>query len=147
MAKPSPSSGTQEETAGPALVGPGLGVSLASDPPTNMPPGQPEPQALPTQLPPAAAVPQGGLPAGLPAEIAPVASSLPSTDAVSEGLLNEGSGKPGGQHLEGAQTPQITIEKTAPQAMQVGMIRVIPKIVWSTLISRPLASSAFNGAV
>ncbi len=110
----------QEENAGPALVGPSLGVSLASDPPANMPPSQPEPQAIPTQLAPAAGFPQGGVPAGLPAEIAPAARSLPSTNPVNEGLMSEGSGKPGGQHLEGAQTPQITIEKTAPAAMQVG---------------------------
>lgn len=110
----------QEESAGPAMVGPRLGVSLASDPPGNLAPSQPEPQAIPSQLPPAVGIPQGGSPVELPTEGAPAARSMPSTSAVGEGLMGEGSGKPGGQHLEGAQTPQITIEKTAPTAMQVG---------------------------
>jgi len=32
----------------------------------------------------------------------------------------EGTGQPGGPHLEGVQTPQLTIEKTAPKEIQVG---------------------------
>ncbi len=35
-------------------------------------------------------------------------------------LLGEGTGQPGAKHLEGAQTPQVTIEKIAPADMQVG---------------------------
>lgn len=37
-----------------------------------------------------------------------------------DALLGEGVGQPGGKHLEGIQTPQVTIEKVAPSAMQVG---------------------------
>jgi len=33
---------------------------------------------------------------------------------------DEGAGKPGGKHLEGAQTPTLTLEKIAPKEIQVG---------------------------
>ena len=33
---------------------------------------------------------------------------------------DEGSGKPGGKHLEGPQTPTLTLEKIAPKEIQVG---------------------------
>ena len=32
----------------------------------------------------------------------------------------EGTGQPGGRHLEGPQSPQLTIEKVAPREVQVG---------------------------
>jgi uncharacterized repeat protein (TIGR01451 family) len=37
-----------------------------------------------------------------------------------QGTGNEGTGQPGARQLEGAQTPQLTIEKSAPKEIQVG---------------------------
>ncbi len=53
---------------------------------------------------------------------------IPNTDppetaseaVLGEAVLGEGAGQPGAKHLEGAQTPQVTIEKIAPAGMQVG---------------------------
>ena len=53
-----------------------------------------------------------------PMAAAPAASG-PGGFGYSEGS-HEGSGKPGGPQLEGPQTPQLTIQKTAPSEVQVG---------------------------
>ncbi len=59
------------------------------------------------------------LPVGPRANAGASGRPMPS-DAGGEVLLGEGTGQPGGKHLEGAQSPQISIEKVAPTAMQVG---------------------------
>ena len=53
-----------------------------------------------------------------PTAAGPTASG-PGGFGYSEGS-HEGSGKPGGSQLEGPQTPQLTIQKTAPSEVQVG---------------------------
>jgi uncharacterized repeat protein (TIGR01451 family) len=48
-------------------------------------------------------------------------SLLAREDAASDELtLGEGTGRPGGKHLEGPQTPQVTVQKFAPPEIQVG---------------------------
>ncbi len=54
-----------------------------------------------------------------------VARSMPAAGAaIYDGAASttnvEGTGKPGDKHLEGAQSPSVTIEKTAPPEIQVG---------------------------
>ncbi len=47
-------------------------------------------------------------------------AARPPLTPESDVSVGEGIGQPGGKHLEGVQTPQVTIEKIAPSAMQVG---------------------------
>ncbi|MDZ7617262.1 MAG: hypothetical protein U1E05_09670 [Patescibacteria group bacterium] len=90
--------------------------------------GQVEPPAISsqlpsaglTQLPAAESTPQRGFSAGLVGEDAAAPRSLPQSSYGTDGMLGDGSGKPGALHLEGTQTPQVSIEKIAPPAMQVG---------------------------
>ncbi len=42
------------------------------------------------------------------------------SSAVEMSVEGEGTGRPGSQQLEGAQSPQLTIQKTAPKEIQVG---------------------------
>ncbi len=50
-------------------------------------------------------------------EIAPAQQQPPGMDNIAS---LEGTGQPGGRHLEGPQSPQLTIEKVAPREVQVG---------------------------
>ncbi len=45
---------------------------------------------------------------------------------------NEGAARPGGKHLEGPQSPQLTIEKTAPAEVQVGKAATFRVVVRNT---------------
>ena len=47
-------------------------------------------------------------------------SALGQHNAAEAGAVGEGTGTPGARQLEGAQTPQLTIEKSAPVEIQVG---------------------------
>lgn len=52
-----------------------------------------------------------------PGTLAPLADGRPTGEIATDA---EGVGQPGGQQLEGAQSPQLTIQKTAPKEIQVG---------------------------
>jgi uncharacterized repeat protein (TIGR01451 family) len=57
----------------------------------------------------------------------------PARDALSTGsMAGEGNGQPGQKQLEGPQTPQLTIQKVAPQAVQVGVPAVFRITVVNT---------------
>src|SRR5262249_38929912 len=46
----------------------------------------------------------------------PLANNAPAAPITAD----DGSGRPGGKHLEGSQSPQLTVEKLAPREIQVG---------------------------
>lgn len=52
-----------------------------------------------------------------PGTLAPLAGGRPTGELATEA---EGVGQPGNQQLEGVQSPQLTIQKTAPKEIQVG---------------------------
>lgn len=52
--------------------------------------------------------------------IAPPVLVAPGSAAASEGVGEEGTGRPGGKQLEGLQTPQLQLQKFAPAEVQVG---------------------------
>src|SRR5262249_46491278 len=82
-----------------------------------------EPRALPQfQTPPAASAPSFGPP---PGEFKPAPSLMPAIDVGTSGASDqisgiEGGGRPGHKQLEGMQAPSLTLEKIAPQEIQVG---------------------------
>jgi uncharacterized repeat protein (TIGR01451 family) len=95
---------------------PRVGASGDHAPPPSMPPLLPTPSGSP----PAAAESRAAAPAG---EI-PDAGE-PARLGTTQGLPMDlgaggGTGTPGGKQLEGAQSPQVTLEKTAPPEIQVG---------------------------
>jgi uncharacterized repeat protein (TIGR01451 family) len=55
----------------------------------------------------------------------------PPAAAAAEGQT-EGAGRPGGKQLEGPQTPTLTVEKSAPQEVQVGKPAVFQIVVRNT---------------
>ena len=61
--------------------------------------------------------PPGGLPAESASEGFQDFRPLPGGEATAG---DEGTGKPGGKHLEGSQAAQLTLEKIAPEEIQVG---------------------------
>ena len=63
--------------------------------------------------------PPAMFPAGLAGEAREARNPEPAGSRA-EMSMDDGTGRPGGPHLEGAQAPQVTIEKIAPGAMQVG---------------------------
>ncbi len=65
----------------------------------------------------------------------PMGSRLPSSggfDPTPSAVNTEGFGKPGDKKLEGAQTPSVTIEKSAPTEIQVGKEATFQVIVRNT---------------
>lgn len=95
------SRGSQQVAAPPAAVDSQEPAPFSADP-FAMP-------ARPTTVPKAD---RGSLqPLGAPVTSARAAEVAPET---------EGTGQPGGQQLEGVQSPQLTIQKTAPKEVQVG---------------------------
>lgn len=118
-------------------------VALPSNPPRTAPAQRPAPplaiQTAPQrQTPPKASNPFGAPPAAL--QTARAASTLPtmanstrvgadrtSSDLMTQGITptpglanHPGTGRPGERLLEGAQSPTITIQKLAPEQIQVG---------------------------
>jgi len=82
---------------------------------------QPDTSALPTGTLPLPTAPTNDFPVATP----PIASSpIASSPIASRGVAaaDEGSGQPGGKQLEGPQSPHLTIEKVAPQEIQVGKV-------------------------
>jgi len=69
-----------------------------------------------------ASVPAAGGPSSLaPLGTAPPHRLAPPDGESAEGVpAGEGSGRPGGKHLEGPQAPQLTVQKFAPAEIQVG---------------------------
>lgn len=66
-------------------------------------------------------------------------SSIPSASAEVGGYgagaasgLGEGTGRPGSKDLEGPQTPQVTIQKIAPETVQVGQLATFRLLVRNT---------------
>ncbi len=110
----------QEEAAPSEAVGPRLQPPNATDPPTATIMDLPVRRDAPAQMPASENDRLGGLAAGPTMDAAAGMRSIAAPEAVGQGMLDEGAGQPGAQHLEGAQTPQVTIEKTAPAGMQVG---------------------------
>jgi len=102
--------------------------------------------------------PPAGGPGSLPDEPAPFemdaaagASSIPSSPHSRDGRpgladarggahelappsagMDQGSGQPGAKHLEGPQSPQVTVQKTAPAEVQVGKPAVFQVTVRNT---------------
>jgi uncharacterized repeat protein (TIGR01451 family) len=110
----------QEEGAPSVAVGPRLQPPNATDPPAATVMDLPLRQDAPAQMPAGENLRLSGLTAGPTTDAAADMRSVAAPETVGQGMLDEGAGQPGAQHLEGAQTPQVTIEKTAPAGMQVG---------------------------
>lgn len=108
--RPPEAEGDRTESAGPQLSMPLPGAIPASS--TAQPAGPISMSREEDQSP-------GLLPTGPRSDVGLIERPLP-TDSDSEVLLGEGTGQPGAAHLEGAQSPQVSIEKIAPAAMQVG---------------------------
>ncbi len=96
--------------------GPQLGEALPQESPGQTAFG---PTARPMPMPRGEDRSRGSFPAD-PRSRTGIADGPTPASADAEVLLGDGTGQPGGTHLEGAQTPQVTIEKIAPAAMQVG---------------------------
>lgn len=76
-----------------------------------------DPFAMPAN-PTRAAQPDRGLVAA--SNAAPLSAPVENARPLSPSTELEGTGQPGAQHLEGVQSPQLTVQKLAPKEVQVG---------------------------
>lgn len=89
-------------------------ASVAQPPVVHEPPAAPEPKVIPT---PQLEMPVTSVPPSPVADVLPPPELPTDTPIVTE---IRGTGTPGPAAMEGTQTPRLTVEKTAPEEIQVG---------------------------
>ena len=124
---PAPSSGSRYPEPGPLATNPAPMAVSAAPTPAAPEAGRIPPVEMAATGPPAAAYSQPPQPVPMEAAAMPNVAALPRTDpktvelTPTPGLTNTpGTGRPGERLLEGPQNPSVTIQKLAPEEIQVG---------------------------